>query len=144
MRRALSRELVSLMLTLCLVFFGAVEADDSAEVKALREQVENLQRTVEQLQNAVQSMQGAPARTSSPTPSQSAIDQFMSREGIGAEQRPIEQVETPARTGGGAAQRYRHLLCRVILWWGIIEERWSLANVTSRGPRSAQTRLYLG
>jgi len=94
------------MLTLCPLFFGVVEADDSAEVKALREQVENLQRTVEQLQNAVQSMQGAPARVPSPTPSQSAIDQFMSREGIGAEQRPIEQVETPVRTGGGAAQRY--------------------------------------
>ena len=106
MRRALSRGLISIMLTLCPLFFGVVEADDSAEVKALREQVENLQRTVEQLQNAVQSMQGAPARVPSPTPSQSAIDQFMSREGIGAEQRPIEQVETPVRTGGGAAQRY--------------------------------------
>jgi len=57
MRRALSRGLISLILTLCPLFFGAVEADDSAEVKALRKQVESLQRTVEQLQNAVQSMQ---------------------------------------------------------------------------------------
>ena len=86
MRRALSRGLISLMLTFCTLFFGVVEANDSAEVKALREHVENLQRTIEQLKNAVQSMQGAPARVPSPTPSQSAIDQFMSREGIGAEQ----------------------------------------------------------
>jgi hypothetical protein len=82
-------------------------ADDSAEVRALKKQVESLQRTVDQLQNAVQSMQGAPARTPVPAVPQSPIDQFMTREGIEAGRQPTLRAEAPARpSAGAAAQRY--------------------------------------
>ena len=42
MRRALSRVLISLILTLCPPFFDVAEADDSAEVRTLKKQVESL------------------------------------------------------------------------------------------------------
>ena len=57
MRRALSRVLISLVLTLCPSFFDVAEADDSAEVRTLKKQVETLQHTVEQLQHAIEGMQ---------------------------------------------------------------------------------------
>jgi hypothetical protein len=86
-----------------------VEADDSAEVRALKRQVENLQRTVEQLQSAVQSMQGASVHAPAAAP-QTPIDQFMTQQGIETERRPSARTETPARpSASAAAQRYLDL-----------------------------------
>ena len=107
MRRALNRVLIILVSSLCPELVNLVKADDSAEIQALKKQVETLQRTVEQLQNIVQSMQGVPTRAPSPTKPQSAIDQFMTQEGIATDRPSAIRAETTARPStGAAAQRY--------------------------------------
>ncbi|MBM4259141.1 MAG: hypothetical protein FJ147_24985 [Deltaproteobacteria bacterium] len=141
MRRVLSRVLTALILILCPPFFSVAAADDSAEVKALKKQVESLQRTVEQLQNAVQSMQGAPARPPTPPsaqPAPSAIDSFMTKEGI-----TTDRPSTIARTTpGAAAQRYIDLSFIPSFFAGASSKRDSVIQTLQGGGHDPRKRGF--
>jgi len=143
MRRALSRVLISLTLTLCPQFFDVAVADDSADVRALKKQVESLQRTVEQLQNAVQSMQGAPARTPAPAAPQNPIDQFMAQEGIATERPSTGRAEAAARPStGAAAQRYIDLSFIPSFYSGASSKRDGVLQTLQAGGHDPRKRGF--
>jgi hypothetical protein len=143
MRSVQSCVLIAFLLILSSPLFDVVNADDSTEVKALKQQVESLQRTVEALQKVVQSMQGASAPAPAPTATSNPLDQFMAQEGIVTDRPSTVRAENAARPSTSAApQRYIDLSFIPSFYGGASSKRDEVLTTLQAGGHDPRKRGF--
>jgi hypothetical protein len=159
MRRIASAILFTFFLVLSFVI-AAAHSDDSAEVHALKKQVQSLQRTVEQLQQTIHTMQKAPiipedqlqprveeavrkqqtemlqARMEPP------LDQALKEAGVEEGRREPFYREAPTRQAGLGAQRLIDISFVPTLFMGSSTERDETLQTLQGGGHDPRKRGF--